>query len=347
METASTAAPTKTKFRWHWSYLLWLLVPVAVWLVLRGIPLQDTIFALARLQFWQLAVLIGMNVLALVAFTGAWWVILKAHGYALNYVKLMQGRVGGFGVSYFIPGPQMGSETVQVIWAVKRFGVPLPVATASVALDKTLEILVNFVIVATGLLVMAQYSVLPQVPPILLILVGLVLLTLPVAFLIAVIIGWKPITRLLNRAPHRLARTTLFQRTAQTVLETEQLMTEFCRQHRGSFGLALGLMALSWGILLADYWLGAYFLGMALTPLHVFMAIAMSRLALLVPLPGAAGALEGSQVLALSALGFSPALGLAQSLIMRIRDVSIALFGLIWMTAGDWLGRRLRPTTPP
>jgi len=324
METASTVLPPKTKFRWHWSHLLWLLVPAAVWLVLRGIPLQDTLLALTRLQGWQLVTLIGMNALALVAFTGAWWVILKAHGYALNYLKLMQGRVGGFGVSYFIPGPQVGSETVQVIWAVTRFGVPLPVATASVALDKTLEILVNFIMVAAGLLVMAQYAVLPQVPPALLILAGIVLITLPVMFLAAVIAGWKPLSRLLKRAPHGLARTSLFQRIAQTVLETEELMTEFCRQHRGAFILALGLMALSWGILLADYWLGAHFLGMPLTAAHVFMAIAMSRMALLVPLPGAAGALEGSQVLALSALGFSPALGLAQSLIMRMAGAAVS-----------------------
>lgn len=337
----------KPALRWHWSYLLWLLVPVAVWLVLRGIPLQETAAALGRLQAWQLFTLIGMNALALVAFTGAWWVILRAHGYTLNYLKLMQGRVGGFGVSYFIPGPQVGSETVQVFWAVKRFGVPVPVASASVALDKTLEILVNFVIVAGGLIVMAQYAVLPQMPAAVLIAAGIVLIAFPVFLLGAVFAGWTPLTRLLKRAPQWLAHRALFQRVMQNVLEAEQLMTEFCRQHRGPFALALGLMALSWGILLVDYWLGAYFLGMVLTPTHVFMAIALSRMALLVPLPGAAGALEGSQVLALSALGFSPALGLAQSLIMRIRDVSIALFGLIWMMGGSWLAQRLRPPTPP
>lgn len=343
METATSSKPT---FRWHWSYLLWLLVPLAVWLVVQGIPLQDTVAALGRLQPWQLLTLIGLNALALVAFTSAWWVILRAYGYTLNYLKLMQGRVGGFGISYFIPGPQVGSETVQVVWAVTRFGVPLSVASASVALDKTLEILVNFVIVALGLFVMAQYTVLPQMPAAGLIVAGMILIAIPVLLLGAVFMGWKPLTRLLNRAPHWLASRTLFQRTAQTVLEAEQLMTEFSRQHQGAFALALGLMALSWGILLLDYWLGAHFLGMPLMPTQVFMAIAMSRMALLVPLPGAAGALEGSQVLALSALGFSPALGLAQSLIMRIRDVSIALLGLVWMLAGDWLAQRLHRPKP-
>jgi uncharacterized membrane protein YbhN (UPF0104 family) len=61
-------------------------------------------------------------------------------------------------------------------------------------------------------------------------------------------------------------------------------------------------------------------------------AMTAARLAILLPVPGAAGVLEASQVLALQALGYGPAAGIALGLLIRARDLLIAGSGL-WLAS--------------
>jgi uncharacterized membrane protein YbhN (UPF0104 family) len=63
-----------------------------------------------------------------------------------------------------------------------------------------------------------------------------------------------------------------------------------------------------------------------------------ARLALLLPLPAAVGALEASQIAAMSLLGFSPATGATLALLIRLRDVTLGIVGL--GLAGHYLHRR-------
>lgn len=338
METTSSTGARRR--RWRWSYLLWLLVPLVVWLVVREIPFAEVARALARLGPWQILALIALNALAVLSFAGGWWTILRALGYRLPYFSLARGRLGAFGVAYFVPGPQVGGEAVQLLWLTQRHGVPLPQAAASVALDKTLEILVNFVLVALGIGFLASRNLWPQVPPEAWAAVVVALIALPVFFIWTVYRGWKPLSRVLTRLPRRLAQKSLVQRITEAVRDSEQHMTDFCRRQPAAFAAALGFACLSWFLLLFDYWLSMYFLGVALMPTEVLMGVALGRLAILIPLPGAAGVLESSQVLAMTLLGYGPALGLSQSLVMRVRDVSVAVFGFLWAVVGTrWLAR--------
>jgi uncharacterized protein (TIRG00374 family) len=327
-------------WRWRWSYLVWLLVPLFIWLAVRDVPFGEVARALARLGPWQILALIALNALAVLSFAGGWWTILRVLGYRLPYFSLARGRLGAFGVAYFVPGPQVGGEAVQLLWLTQRHNVPLPQAAASVALDKTLEILVNFVLVALGLGFLAGRNLWPQIPHEAWFAAAVALIALPVFFIWTVYRGWKPLSHLLARLPRPLAQKPLAQRITETVRDSEQHMTDFCRRQPTAFAAALGFVCLSWFLLLFDYWLSVYFLGVALTPAEVLMGVALGRLAILIPLPGAAGVLESSQVLAMTLLGYGPALGLSQSLVMRVRDVTVAVFGFLWAVVGTrWLAR--------
>ncbi|MDW8326831.1 MAG: lysylphosphatidylglycerol synthase transmembrane domain-containing protein [Anaerolineales bacterium] len=335
-----TSPSVARRWKWRWSYLLWLLAPLVIWLAVRDVPFDEVVRTLARLGSWQILALIALNALAVLSFAGSWWTILRAFGYRLPYLSLARGRLGAFGVAYFVPGPQVGGEAVQLLWLTQRHSVPLPQAAASVALDKTLEILVNFVLVALGLGFLAGRDLWPQVPLEAWFAAIIALIALPVFFIWTVYRGWKPLSRLLSRLPRRLAQRPFVQKVAETVRDSERHMTDFCRRQPMAFAVALGFVCLSWFLLLFDYWLSVYFLGMTLTPAEVLMGVALGRLAILIPLPGAAGVLESSQVLAMTLLGYGPALGLSQSLVMRARDISVAVFGFLWALVGTrWLAR--------
>lgn len=318
-----------------WRWLIWLAPPLLIWLAIREVPLADVWHALSGLRPWQLGALTSLNALSLLAFTGCWWVVLGALGFRLPFLSLTRGRVGAFGVAYFIPGPQVGGEAFQFFWIRQRHAVPIAEATASIALDKTLEILVNVVIVVLGVVALTQRNLLSTVSTEMVVALVTGMLGLPLLFLATVYAGWRPLTRLLAALPRAWRRRPWFRALFRTLHATERHMTGFCRAQPAAFAIGLAWVCASWLIMLTDYWLSVRFLGVTLTLPEVLMGVALSRLSILVPLPGALGALEGSQVLFMTLLGHNPALGLTQSLVMRARDVAVAVFGLGWAVAGS------------
>ena len=132
------------------SIVAWLVALFLLWLVLRTVPLTAVLLSLQQLKLWQIGVLVLLNLLVLALLTGRWWLILWGLGHKLPFGLTLGHRLAAFGVSYFTPGPQFGGEAVQVVLVEKGHGVGRTTAVSSVALDKTLELLVNFSFLVLG-----------------------------------------------------------------------------------------------------------------------------------------------------------------------------------------------------
>jgi hypothetical protein len=323
--------PASPRRRFRWICLLWLIAPLPLWWALRGIRPADVLAALGRLGPGPLAALVAVNVLTLLSFSARWWIILRAQGHPLPYLTLTGYRLASFGVSYFTPGPQFGGEPLQVYLLQRRHGVPGPVSAAATALDKILELLVNFAVLMVGLMLLAAWGLFPGLTGAPVIGALLALIALPVGFLAAAWGQRRPLTWMMERLPARTIQSPGFQRIYGVVLESEQQVSDFCRAQMRALLWALAASALSWALILYEYWLSMSFLGLRLTPRQLITAVTINRLAFLVPLPGGLGALESGQVLAMTLLGLDPALGITQSLVIRARDVLAGGLGL-------WLG---------
>lgn len=324
--------------------LLWLGAPLLVWWALKDIHWADVWTAVTRLGPWQIAVLAAVNAVTVLNFSGMWWLILRAQGYRIPYLTLVGYRLASFGVSYFTLGPQFGGEPLQVYLLVRNHAVPGPAAAAATALDKLLELAVNFLFLATGILLVGQWSLLPGFTVGGSLLAVTTLLALMAAFLAAVYSGRLPVTRLLQAIPVQAMR---YRRLLAAVEESEQHVARFCREHPVTLAAALGVAAITWGLMVWEYWIGMYFLGLPLSGQQLIVALTLNRIAFLAPLPGGLGALEGSQVLAMSVLGLNPATGLSHGLIIRARDVTVGLAGLcVGWQAGRKPGVGDGPQTP-
>jgi uncharacterized membrane protein YbhN (UPF0104 family) len=89
------------------------------------------------------------------------------------------------------------------------------------------------------------------------------------------------------------------------------------------------LSVLAWAGALLEFWLCLRFLGSEAGLVETVSALTVARLAFLLPFPGGLGALEVSQTLAAHWLGWGAAFGLALSLVVRARDVVLAISGLV------------------
>jgi hypothetical protein len=317
---------------WKPRYLVWIVALPFLWWALRQIPVGDIWSTLSALTLGQLLVLAGINLVVLLLFTSRWWLILRSLGYRLPFISLIAYRLAGFGISYFTPGPQIGGEPLQVHLTRERHAIPAPTAVAAVSMDKILELLSNFSFILLGVWVILRSRVaqvdlsLPLVVP------AAVLFVLPAAYLTAIWFDQQPLTRLIRQLPARLAWHPVAQKTSRLLALAEERMTGFCRHSPKAFFQIILLSALTWLLVIFEYWLSLYFLGYTLEAYQVISLLTAARVAFMLPSPGGLGTLEASQVLMFEALGFNPALGISISLLVRGRDLLLGGIGL-WISA--------------
>jgi uncharacterized protein (TIRG00374 family) len=329
---------------WTGAFIALAFIPLLAW-TLRDLPFQEIGATLQRLSPWQLLALFTLNGFIFLLFSSRWWLILLAQGYRLPYLALSGYRLSAFSISYFTPGTQFGGEPLQVHWLQNRHAVPGPQALAAVTLDKLFEMMANFTFLALGLLLAFKDSqIAGNLGPAALVLIAF-LLVLPLAYLLALWSGHSPLTTLAARLPHRMVKHIGLQKALPWFAEGEQHMYSLIRHKPLTILTVLLLSGLVWALLLAEYWLSLSLLGVQADLIQTIAALTAARLAFLTPLPGGAGVLEASQVLAMQALGIHPAVGISLSLLIRARDISFGLLGLLW--AGMLSRSRQRAASMP
>ena len=306
---------------------LFLLLGCLLYWALRNAPLAEIWFSIQRLQPWQLVVLALLNALIYLFISLRWWIIVRAEARSVPYLPLLAVRVAVFGVSYFTLGPQVGGEPLQVLALQRGYGLSYARATASVLMDKLLEFLVNFLLLAFGLVAVLRAGFLfnspMQVAGGLLLLLALV--AWPPVHILLMVRRIYPLTLLARRLPilRSMALPLRFLRACEWLAGT------FCRRHpRALFGsLVVSLLA---GVgMLFEYALMLACLGLRLPFWNIIAGWTAGWLSFLAPLPGGLGALEASQVFALGVFGVPATLAISLTLLMRARDLLIGGLGLL------------------
>ncbi len=316
--------------------LLWVLALGLLIAVLSSVPLADTLEALRRLRWQQVLLLIVVNLLVLTLFNARWWAILRGQGYPLPFTALFGYRLATFGVSYFTPGPHFGGEPLQVLLVEKEQQTPRAVAIAAMTLDKSLELLVNFLFLLTGVILIVQQRIVHGTAAAGAILAIVLILIVPTAYLLAIAHGRRPITA----AAARVGGGEIWQRypgwqerlqRADGVLhESEDQIGSLLRHNPATLVFAVLVSIIAWLLMIFEFWLMVSFLGISLSPMQLVITLTAARVAILLLLPAGLGALEASQAAAFAMIGLNPALGISASLLIRARDVLVGGIGLWW-----------------
>lgn len=299
---------------------------------LRNAPLPAIWETIRQLQPWQIGILALVNALLYILVSLRWWIIVQAEARRVPYWPLLGTRVAVFGVSYFTLGPQVGGEPLQVLALQRGYGLSYSRAAASVLMDKLLEFLVNFLLLALGLAAVMQAGLLPQEN---MRVTGSVLL-------LGALVAWPPvhitlmyrriypITAILRALPF-IPRHNKFVRFLRAA---EWLAGTFCQRHPIALIGSLGVSLLAGAGMLLDYILMLTFLDIHLPFWKAVAGWTAGWLSFLVPLPGGLGALEASQVFALGAFGIASASAISLTLLMRARDLLIGGLGLLLVGGG-------------
>lgn len=308
-------------------FIVYSILALLLYFALRRAPLAEIWETIARLQLSQLGVLVLLNALVIAAMTARWWIIVRADHPAIPFLTLVRYRLAVFGLSYFTPGPQVGGEPLQVIYLQRNHGIPFARATAAVIMDKLLEFLANFILIGVGLTAAVRVGLIsrPGVQVSASMIPMLAVLVWPVVHLILLYHGKYPISRLLRSAASLIGSPGW----VRLIMVAERMAASFTHRRLRSLLIALGFSLIAWAGMALEYFLIASFLQADLSFAQTLAALTAALVAFLMPLPGGLGALEASQVYALSAMGYAPAVGISLSLIMRGRDILNGVIGLL------------------
>lgn len=308
--------------------LLWLSILAALfYFALRNAPLSEILQTLKQLQLWQITLILLINALVIAAMTARWWIIVHAENSSVPFLPLVGYRLSVFGLSYFTPGPQVGGEPLQVIYLQRNHGLSFARAASAVIMDKLLEFLVNFVLIGIGAWAIFRVGLVSGSGiRLTLSLIGLaVLLMWPLVHILLLYNGVMPISRILLRQPFIQKNHP----SVRLIIVAERMASAFCRRHVRAMFLAIGVSLLSILGIAVEYYLMVSFLGMQMNAIQIFAALTAMQAAFLMPLPGGLGALEASQVIALSAFGYPASAAISLTLLMRGRDLLNGSVGLL------------------
>lgn len=315
----------KTRVKLSWWHLLWFAIPLLLWWALRDIQFVDIWNTLRRLNFWQISILLLLNVLIALLMGGRWWLILLSQGSPIPLLRVSAYRLVSFGISYFTPGPQVGGEPVQVYYLKNRHRIPVDSAVASVSLDKILELLANFAFLSFGVYAALQAGLVAQFSPGQAFWVIVWPLLLLLVYSIALWTGRAPLSWLIGLLP---GDSPTVAQVRKVVGSAEEQIGQFCRRNPGIVVLASLISLLVWAAMLLEYWLALRFLGIHLDLVETITVMTAAQLSFLFPLPGGLGLLEAGQVLVMQSLGYGAAAGISISLLTRARDIILGLAAL-------------------
>jgi glycosyltransferase 2 family protein len=317
----------KKKPRTLRTVLIYLVLIVLLYLALRNAPFTDIWNTLSQLRLWQIGVLFIINAGVIFAITARWWIIVRSEYRSMPFLPLVRYRLSTFGISYFTPGPQVGGEPLQIYYLQKNHGLTFARATSAVIMDKLIELLGNSVLIVAGLTAavrvgmvsrnqtMAFGSLIPMAA----------ILVIPLIHLSLLYRGRYPLSSLLRAASPIIGKPGW----VRLIIVSERMAASFTRRRLSAVLGAFFFSMLSLAGTLLEYALITTFLGAHLSFAQNLAGLTSVLLAFILPLPGGLGALEASQVYALTSMGYAPAIGISVSLLIRARDLMNAGLGLL------------------
>ena len=331
-DAAVSALPPAEKPGWKLKPSLRLIalysaLAILLYFALRNAPLHEIWNTVRQLQLWQIAILFALNLSIYALITLRWWVIVRAENKAVAYFPLLLVGIAVFGVSYFTLGPHVGGEPLQVLYLQRRYKLTFTHATASVIMDKLLELLANFFLLVMGLTAIVRAGILStNGGSSWLSLGGLLILCMwPPIHIIFLYRRTYPLSAILRR----VAFIQKDSKPVRFIAASERLAGAFCRRHFSSLLVAIAISICAGAGMVTEFALITNFLGIGLPFWQTIAAWTAGWLALLAPLPGGLGALEASEVFALGVFGVPAALALGVALVMRGRDIFIGGIGLM------------------
>lgn len=254
-----------------------------------------------------------------------WQIVLKSFEYDVSFMPLLSYDVIGYAVSYLTPTARTGGVPLRA-YLLKKQKVPFAEGMSSVALDKAMELIVNFLFAVFAVLIFILPLNIPASIKILSVTASLFILGLVLLFFFSLYFKkgfFSTAFKLFNFIPQFELMKKLRRKSRKL-----ELYVHFFLRYRWKSSLACSLISvLIFVLMVLESKFGLLAIGYDAPLAYVFLIMAATAIAGLVPIPATLGILEMSEASVFLMLGINPYIGIAFALLVRAKDI-------IWTAAG-------------
>lgn len=322
-----------------WRGLLGLLGLVALVLLIRRAGAQNVWDTLSGVRPGWLVAWLAVEAVIFVGFALRWRMLLSSLGAKVPLGRLVGVRVAGLAVGTLTPGAKLGGEPLRA-YLLARDGVQSGPAIASVAVDRSLELIANlvFAVAYCALFALRDSASASRV--------FVVVVASGIAFVLAITFFVRRLRRGGSIVPARM-KTVLDRLGASedAIQRTDDALRELLFARRK---MLMGAMAASLvlnAIILAEY--GVLFVAFGIWPTLPDLAGALLGVGLAhaLPVPASLGALEGAQAAVFGLAEDDPRLAIVAATAARVRDIGWTIPGVAYL-AVTALRRRVSRSSP-
>ena len=301
---------------------------------------QDVIRAVAEAGWW-LAVITGFHLIPLFLDSFEWWILFpRENSPRLRTIYWI--RWIGESVSNLVPAAQVGGDILRARLAA-LYGVPIPVATATVVVDITVSVLVQTFFTVFGLILLVFST-------------GRTNLMLPTLagapLAIGAVAGFYALQRLgmfrlFGAMVTRWATDPKWRSLAGKGGEIDQTLGKVYARKR-AIATCSTVTMLSFVVGSVEVWMGLHAVGVpaSFDRALILESVGQGVQTVLCLVPGALGVREGGYIVVGGLLGIPGDASFALALIRRVRELAIGLPGLlVWQFVEGghfWRSRSLR-----
>ncbi|MGV8162038.1 MAG: lysylphosphatidylglycerol synthase transmembrane domain-containing protein [Candidatus Nanoarchaeia archaeon] len=308
--------------------LSFLLGLVAIIIIYRIIDVREVIKTLQNTTLLLIFYYILIQIIMMGVLTWRWKLVLESQGVNhVSLVKLNKYRIVGQGISFLTPSGKLGGEPVRAGILSSRENIKFEKALSSVVIDRSIDITTAMSFFVFGMFIMLFAFVISPIFADVMIFLSLLILLLLIVFNYRMLKGKKVFFHIFRFL--RLNRIKKLKKIEHNLIEVESMIIKFYHKDTKYFYYAIGISLISWLIMFFEYKVAGLMVGQNLTPLQSFLVFSFVGAAYIIPVPMALGALEASQISAFSIIGISTAAGLALSFLVRLKDMIIAIIGIV------------------
>ncbi len=289
--------------------------------------IDQFLHALKEFSLLKFIIFVAISFINFYLFSIRWKMVIDAlhKGKPVSTMACFLDRMAGYAVSYVTPVAQLGGEPLRLM-LIEEEGVPKRTAVSSIIIEKALEISTMVLFISMGIVIAIlepAVSIQTKLP---LGLIALLMIFGVFWFYFTSFRGigfFTSISKILHLG--KIRRLELMEKKLETF---EKEMNLFYKNHRSIFKYLVVLCIITVGVILAEHFLVAYFMGVQLNFLQTFMISTIPYIAYLLPIPGGLGVLEGgaASVFLLHGININ---SLAYVFIIRLRDFIFVLMGLV------------------
>ena len=258
----------------------------------------------------------GLTTFAIYPLVLRWQVILKAYNIKIPFISLLRMQISSYAISYLTPMARVGGEPLRIFMLKKEHNVDYKTGTVSVILDRYLEFLGS---VAFGI-------------------VGLILfLFTPISYKIKLILTLAIVLAsiLLLTFYYRLSKNKPFfskispKKFKETMKDIDSKMSDFIINHKKEFIYSFLFYCLSGFLFLIEFKYLLLSFGVESTITDIILIVTMLGATNFIPIPAQLGSLEAGQITLFKLLKGQGDIGMALSLLMRIRYLILVSIGFL------------------